>query len=180
MVKLLLLGGRMFFRCVCSSHTSSSKERGRCLYRGKFCTAMGDRDRNRSERGGDRSDRGDRNDRGDRGRDRSESRGRKGGDRDRDRDSGRDRDRGRDRDSGRDSGRDNGRDRRDGGRDRDGGRGRDRSRDRGETTSLLVRNLAFSVKASELNHLFSRYGDIKDVYLPLVRNALSRQTRFCG
>lgn len=112
---------------------------------------------------------------GDRARDHSESRGRgRGGDRrddrddrrNKDRDSSRSRDR-RGRDGGRD-GRDGGRDdrRRDNSRDR---RERSRSRDRRDNgVSVLVRNLAFSVTSNDIRSIFSRYGEIRDVYVPLV------------
>lgn len=78
------------------------------------------------------------------------------------RDDGRDR-----RDDGRDR-RDDGRDRRDGGAPtRDGGRDGP-TRDGGATTSLLVRNLSYRVTADEIRRLFTRYGDVRDVYIPQV------------
>lgn len=64
---------------------------------------------------------------------------------------------------------------------RDGGRGdrsdeRSRSRTRrgrggGEqmTTSLLVRNLSFHVRGDELKRLFSKHGEVRDVYIPEVK-----------
>lgn len=71
--------------------------------------------------------------------------------------------------------RSNSRDRRDGGRDggrdeRDGGRGggRDSGRDASGTVSLLVRNLSYRVTADEIRRVFSRYGDTRDVYIPVV------------
>jgi RNA recognition motif-containing protein len=64
----------------------------------------------------------------------------------------------------RDSGRDSGRERRD---DRDGG-GRGGDKDGGATTSLLVRNLSYRVTADEIRRVFTRYGDIRDVYIPQV------------
>lgn len=98
----------------------------------------------------------------------------------RDRDEERERDRvgGRRRDS------ESERDYDDKGRDRgtrDGGRGdrsdeRSRSRTRrgrggGEqmTTSLLVRNLSFHVRGDELKRLFSKHGEVRDVYIPEVK-----------
>lgn len=75
-------------------------------------------------------------------------------------------------------GRSNSRDRRDGGRDggrdrdydRDGGRGggRDSGRDASGTVSLLVRNLSYRVTADEIRRIFSRYGETRDVYIPVV------------
>lgn len=56
--------------------------------------------------------------------------------------------------------------------DRGGERGGDRARggDRssGSLTSLLVRNLSFNLRADEIRRIFSRYGDIRDVYIPQV------------
>ena len=42
------------------------------------------------------------------------------------------------------------------------GRGREMS------TSLLVRNLSYQVRADELRKAFSKYGEVRDVYLPQV------------
>lgn len=36
------------------------------------------------------------------------------------------------------------------------------------TTSLLVRNLSYRVRADEIRRIFVRYGDIRDVYIPQV------------
>lgn len=60
-------------------------------------------------------------------------------------------------------------------RDRDRGRsgyGREDSRDRREAgppgkVSLLVRNLTFRTRPEDVKRIFSDYGDIRDVYLPL-------------
>lgn len=61
----------------------------------------------------------------------------------------------RDRDRGRGYGRDDSRDR---GGGRDGGPGR---------VSLLVRNLTFRTRPDDVKRIFSDFGDIRDVYLPL-------------
>ena len=45
--------------------------------------------------------------------------------------------------------------------------GEARGRDR-ETVSLLVRNVSYRVRADELRSLFSRYGELRDVYIPQV------------
>eukprot|EP00624_Nannochloropsis_granulata_P005747 evm.model.NODE_40933_length_5212_cov_14.053722.1 len=58
-------------------------------------------------------------------------------------------------------------------RDRDRGRDRrSRSRDRGgdrreKRVSLLVRNLAFDTRVEDIRRLFDKYGDVKDVYIPM-------------
>lgn len=73
---------------------------------------------------------------------------------------------------------------RSGSRDRsDRGRGDSRADSRGDdkgsrngggkdetdgTTSLLVRNLSYRVRADEIRRIFVRYGDIRDVYIPQV------------
>jgi len=36
------------------------------------------------------------------------------------------------------------------------------------TTSLLVRNVSYRVRPDELKRIFSRYGDVRDVYIPEV------------
>ena len=79
------------------------------------------------------------------------------GDRERGRSGSRDR-----RDGGRDYGRGGGRDSRERG---GGGGGRDRGD--GESSSLLVRNLSYRVNSDEIRRIFSRYGDVRDVYIPL-------------
>lgn len=53
-----------------------------------------------------------------------------------------------------------------GDRSRGGG---DRDRSSGSMTSLLVRNLSFNLRADEIRRIFSRYGDVRDVYIPQVR-----------
>ena len=62
--------------------------------------------------------------------------------------------------------------------DRDKSQSRERSGSNGDkpvadrdatTTSLLVRNLSYRVRADEIRRVFSRYGEIRDVYLPEVR-----------
>jgi RNA recognition motif-containing protein len=56
--------------------------------------------------------------------------------------------------------------------DRDRGEeGRDRKHE-GPTTSLLVRNLNFNLRADELKKLFGEFGDIRDVYIPMVKRFL--------
>jgi len=35
-----------------------------------------------------------------------------------------------------------------------------------ETTSLLVRNISYRVRADELRRVFSKYGELRDVYIP--------------
>lgn len=54
--------------------------------------------------------------------------------------------------------------------DRDNGRGRSNSRDKRDqdTVSLLVRNVSYRVRTDELKRVFSRYGEVRDVYIPLV------------
>lgn len=62
-------------------------------------------------------------------------------------------------------------------RDRDrgrGGHGREDSRDRSDRragspgkVSLLVRNLTFRTRPEDVKRIFSDFGDIRDVYLPL-------------
>lgn len=47
-----------------------------------------------------------------------------------------------------------------------GSRGGDRSS--GSITSLLVRNLSFNIRADEIRKVFSRHGDVRDVYIPTV------------
>ena len=59
-----------------------------------------------------------------------------------------------------------------------GDRGRERDRERsqsrgsrpdgGETTSLLIRNLSYRVRADEIRRLMVRYGEVRDVYIPQV------------
>ena len=59
------------------------------------------------------------------------------------------------------------------GRERGGDRDR-RSQSRGsrpdggETTSLLIRNLSYRVRADEIRRLMVRYGEVRDVYIPQV------------
>jgi RNA recognition motif-containing protein len=38
-----------------------------------------------------------------------------------------------------------------------------------ETTSLLVRNVPYGTRPDDLRELFSKYGEIKDIYIPMVR-----------
>lgn len=64
-------------------------------------------------------------------------------------------------------------------RDRDrgrGGYGRDESRERyggggggreQGKVSLLVRNLTFRTRTEDVKHIFTDFGDVRDVYLPL-------------
>ena len=82
-----------------------------------------------------------------------------------------DRDPGRDRSSSRsvDSRRDDRKRKSHGDRDRDRSHSRTR-RGNGEqmTTSLLVRNLSFNIRPSELKRLFSKHGEVRDVYIPEV------------
>lgn len=68
-------------------------------------------------------------------------------------------------------------DSRDGGRDAGRDAGRDSGRDRGDTraepgkdatASLLVRNVSYRVRSDEIRRVFSRYGEIRDVYIPQV------------
>jgi RNA recognition motif-containing protein len=51
-----------------------------------------------------------------------------------------------------------------------GERGPDRGGERENipTTSLLVRNISYRVRSDELRRLFSRYGEVRDVYIPEV------------
>lgn len=75
-------------------------------------------------------------------------------------------DRGRARSGSRDrSDRDRGDSRADSRGDDKGSRSRD---DPAGTTSLLVRNLSYRVRADEIRRIFVRYGDIRDVYIPQV------------
>lgn len=37
------------------------------------------------------------------------------------------------------------------------------------TTSLLVRNISYRVRAQEIRRVFSQYGEVRDVYIPQVR-----------
>lgn len=70
----------------------------------------------------------------------------------------------RDRDRGRGGyGRDESRE-----RDRGGGGG-DRGRDAGVPgkVSLLVRNLTFRTRVDDVKRIFTDFGDVRDVYLPL-------------
>jgi RNA recognition motif-containing protein len=55
-----------------------------------------------------------------------------------------------------------------GGGDRRRGGSPGRGSGRQMTSSLLVRNLSFQVRADELKRLFGKYGEIRDVYLPTV------------
>lgn len=54
-----------------------------------------------------------------------------------------------------------------------GGYGREDSRDRGRESgppgkvSLLVRNLTFRTRPEDVKRIFSDFGDVRDVYLPL-------------
>ncbi|TFJ82320.1 hypothetical protein NSK_006439 [Nannochloropsis salina CCMP1776] len=73
------------------------------------------------------------------------------GDRDRYRDRERDRSRSRSRERGR------------GYHDR----GRDRDYDRPRRISLLVRNLGFDTRQEDVRRLFDKYGEVKDVYIPM-------------
>lgn len=49
-----------------------------------------------------------------------------------------------------------------------GDRGSDDRAGNGSTVSLLVRNISFRVRAEELKDIFSRYGEVRDVYIPQV------------
>lgn len=50
----------------------------------------------------------------------------------------------------------------------DRGRGRSRSRSaEKEPASLLVRNVSFRVSPEELRKVFEKYGEVRDVYIPL-------------
>jgi len=49
---------------------------------------------------------------------------------------------------------------------RENGRGAGGGDRHGSTCSLLVRNLSYSVRPEDIKALFSRYGDIRDVYIP--------------
>lgn len=51
-------------------------------------------------------------------------------------------------------------------------------RDAGNTTSLLIRNISFRVRAGEIRELFSRYGDVRDVYIPEVISYFSYSFHF--
>mmetsp|Transcript_9328 Transcript_9328/g.17882 ORF Transcript_9328/g.17882 Transcript_9328/m.17882 type:complete len:147 (+) Transcript_9328:775-1215(+) len=46
-------------------------------------------------------------------------------------------------------------------------RSADRSRSPKRTTSLLVRNLDHRVKSEEVKEFFGRFGEVRDVYLPV-------------
>mmetsp|Transcript_16830 Transcript_16830/g.30157 ORF Transcript_16830/g.30157 Transcript_16830/m.30157 type:complete len:147 (-) Transcript_16830:2490-2930(-) len=46
-------------------------------------------------------------------------------------------------------------------------RSRDRSRSPKRTTSLLVRNLDYKVKGEEVKEFYGRFGEVRDVYLPV-------------
>ncbi len=64
------------------------------------------------------------------------------------------------------------RDRGRGGYGRDESRDRDRGRDRDAAgvpgrVSLLVRNLTFRTRVDDVKRLFTDFGDVRDVYLPL-------------
>lgn len=54
-------------------------------------------------------------------------------------------------------------------RERDRDRGRDSGRDSGVPgkVSLLVRNLTFRTRVDDVKRLFTEFGDVRDVYLPL-------------
>lgn len=43
-------------------------------------------------------------------------------------------------------------------------------RERATSSSLLVRNISYRVRPDELRRVFSYYGNIKDVYIPVVRS----------
>lgn len=49
-------------------------------------------------------------------------------------------------------------------RDRGGGGGERQ----GSTTSLLVRNLSYKVRAEDIRNLMVKYGEVRDVYIPQV------------
>ncbi|CAN0423891.1 unnamed protein product [Ectocarpus sp. 13 AM-2016] len=64
------------------------------------------------------------------------------------------------------------RDRGRGGYGRDDSRDRDRGGDRGRDSgpgkvSLLVRNLTFRTRVDDVKRIFTDFGDVRDVYLPL-------------
>lgn len=65
------------------------------------------------------------------------------------------------------------RDRGRGGYGRDESRERDRGGDRGRDSgvpgkvSLLVRNLTFRTRMDDVKRIFTDFGDVRDVYLPL-------------
>ncbi|CAM9350362.1 unnamed protein product [Hapterophycus canaliculatus] len=61
------------------------------------------------------------------------------------------------------------RDRGRGGYGRDESRERDRGRDSGAPgrVSLLVRNLTFRTRVEDVKRIFTDFGDVRDVYLPL-------------
>lgn len=65
------------------------------------------------------------------------------------------------------------RDRGRGGYGREDSRDRDRDRDRGRDSgvpgkvSLLVRNLTFRTRVDDVKRIFTDFGDVRDVYLPL-------------
>jgi RNA recognition motif-containing protein len=57
---------------------------------------------------------------------------------------------------------------------REENRGNDRrndggSRDKEMTSSLLVRNLSYHIRSSELKRIFSKCGEVRDVYIPEVK-----------
>jgi RNA recognition motif-containing protein len=54
-------------------------------------------------------------------------------------------------------------------RDRGEGEGERDRKHEGPTTSLLVRNLNFNLRADELKKLFAEFGEIRDVYIPMVK-----------
>lgn len=59
------------------------------------------------------------------------------------------------------------------------GSGGGRARDSGKGTSLLVRNLSFRIRSDEIKRLMSKYGDVKDVYMPLVRKPSFYRSLVC-
>ena len=48
-----------------------------------------------------------------------------------------------------------------------GSGGGGRSSGPSNSVSLLVRNLSYKTTAVDLKNLFSKYGDVRDVYIPL-------------
>lgn len=55
-------------------------------------------------------------------------------------------------------------------RDRDTRPERSEGRDEREgsgSSSLLVRNLSYRIRAEEIRRMMERYGDVRDVYIPL-------------
>lgn len=82
------------------------------------------------------------------------------------RDSSDERDRERDQDDRRDDRRED--DNREG-RDEDANNNEEGEKKRdGPTTSLLVRNIAFGLRSDDVRKLFADFGEIRDVYIPLV------------